>query len=287
MSNERDLGLCLAGGGNRAFWQIGFLARAGERILPRVAAMSGASAGACASVLLVAGRAEHGRSAFARLRRGIATNFDARKLLQRERPMPHEGVYRSLLSECLDDDAMQSLRSAPHPVLILGAEPSSRVPLAASLFFGLAAYQLEKLARPTVVHPTLVPKLGFSAHVHDARTCADKHAVIDLVLSSSATPPFTKTGRYAGARLLDGSLVDNAPASILDSHATKTIVLLTRPYPKEALGVRNGRLYLAPTERVPTERWDYRESAPVDETIALGERDAERHAEALDRYLAS
>jgi predicted acylesterase/phospholipase RssA len=152
---------------------------------------------------------------------------------------------------------------------------------------GLAAYQLEKLARPHVLHPTIVPRLGFNAHLHDARTCADAASVIDLVLASSATPPFTREGRYGGARLLDGSLVDNAPAFALDGRAPKTVVLLTRPYPKGALGVRNGRLYLAPTEPVPAHRWDYRESAPVDETIALGERDAERHGEALERYLAS
>jgi predicted acylesterase/phospholipase RssA len=275
-NGTRDLGLCLAGGGNRAFWQLGFLSRVGDQIFPRLSAMSGASAGACASVVLVAGRTQEARTSFARLRKGILSNFDAKKLLVRERPLPHEGVYRSMLRDCLDDGAMQSIKNAPHPILILGAEP--RLPLFASLAVGLAAYQLEKIARPSVLHPTLAPRLGFNAHVHDARACTS---------ADDVTPPFTKEGRYRGARLLDGSLVDNAPAYTLDVHAKKTIVLLTRPYPKGALGVRNGRLYLAPTEPVPAHRWDYRESAPVDETIALGERDAERHADALAKYLAT
>ena len=134
---------------------------------------------------------------------------------------------------------------------------------------------------------TIAPKLGFNAHIHDARGCDNVEQVIDLVLASSATPPFTKEGRFGGARLLDGSLVDNAPAFALEGHGKKTIVLLTRPYPEGALGLRDGRLYLAPTEPVPAHRWDYREAAPVDETIALGVRDAAKHRPLIERYLAS
>lgn len=285
-SVTRDLGLCFAGGGNRAFWQVGLLSRLGPLLLPRVAAVSACSAGACASVLLTAGKTEEATEAFARLRRGIRANFDARKLLRRERPLPHERVYRALMREVLDDDAVARVKGAPYPLLILGAAPPARVPMAASLVVGLAAYQLEKLARPHALHPTIAPRLGFAAHVHDARDAEGAEGLIDLVLASSATPPFTKHGAYGGARLLDGSLVDNAPAFALEGRAARTIVLLTRPYPKGALGERGGRLYLAPSEPVPADRWDYRETAPVEATIALGARDADRYARDVERFLS-
>ena len=286
-NGTRDLGLCFAGGGNRAFWQVGLLSELGDTLFPRVSAVSACSAGSCASILIAAGATQTAQASFARLRRGIMSNFDAKKLLRRERALPHEHVYRSMLRESLDADAMKRLRAAPYPIFILGAEPPSRLPLAASLMVGLAAYQFEKLARPGTLHPTLAPKLGFNAHIHDARGCDNVEQVIDLVLASSATPPFTKEGRFGGARLLDGSLVDNAPAFALEGHGKKTIVLLTRPYPEGALGLRDGRLYLAPTEPVPAHRWDYREAAPVDETIALGVRDAAKHRPLIERYLAS
>lgn len=283
-----DLGLCLAGGGNRSFWQVGLLDVLGELVLPRVAAISACSAGAAAAVLVASDSVEPGRHAFARLRRGIASNFRAGSLLRGERPLPHEPVYRATLRAAIGERGLERIRARPFPIHILAAEPPRVLPGTAGLVAGLAAYQLEKLARPHALHPTVAPRLGFRAHLHDARTCESLDALVDLVLASSSTPPFTAEGRYAGARLLDGSLVDNAPAFALDGHpgVERTLVLLTRPYPAQATGVRGSRLYVAPTLPVPAHRWDYRAEAPVDETIALGRRDAEHHRGPIERFLA-
>lgn len=288
MSTTRpDLGLCLAGGGNRAFWQLGLLEVLGENVMPRVRAVAACSAGAAAAVFLASDRVEAGRSTFAKYRRGIARNFDATRLLRGERPLPHENVYRTTLREAIGEEGFAHLRSRPYPIRILAAEPPARLGGALGVAAGLAAYQLEKLARPTVLHPTLAPRLGFRAHVHDARECASLDELIELVLASSASPPITRPGRHAGKSLLDGSLVDNAPAFVLDDEegVRRTLVLLTRPYPVSATGRRGRRLYLAPTEPVPAHRWDYRENAPIDETIELGRRDAERHRERLEAFL--
>lgn len=284
----RDLGLCLAGGGNRSFWQVGLLETWGARVLPRVAALSACSAGACMAVLLASDTVEPARAAFASLRRGIDRNFDPRKLLWGERALPHEHVYRTTLARAIDDAAFARLKSAPYPIWLLGAEPPERLHPVLSVALGLSAYQLEKLARPRSLHPTVAPKVGFRAHLHDARECASIADLIDLVLASSASPPITRVGRYGGARLLDGSLVDNAPAFALDGApgVKRSLVLLTRPYASTAIGRRGDRLYLAPTEPVPAHRWDYRESSPVDATVELGRRDAKRHGDALEAFLA-
>lgn len=261
--------------------------RWGADVMPRVAAMSACSAGSCMAVLLATGTIEPARAAFASLRQGILANFDAKRLFRGQHPLPHERVYRSTLTAALDEAAFARLKALPFPIRILAAEPPARLPGAASLALGLGAYQVEKLLRPTSLHPTVAPRVGFRAHLHDARDCASVDDLIDLVLASSASPPITKVGRYRGARLLDGSLVDNAPAFALDSApgVTKSLVLLTRPYAPAAIGRRGTRLYLAPTEAVPVHRWDYRESSPVDATIALGRRDADRHEAAVLAFL--
>jgi predicted acylesterase/phospholipase RssA len=287
-TGRTDLGLCLAGGGNRSFWQIGMLDVLGDILFPRVAAISACSAGAAAAVLLASDSVERARRVFAEERKHIRRNFDVTKLFRRERPLPHERVYRTTLRDAIGERGLERIRSRPFAIRILSAEPPPALGGALGLAAGLAAYQIEKLARPTALHPTVAPRLGFRPHIHDARDCRSLDDLVDLVLASSATPPFTKTGAYAGARLLDGSLIDNAPAFAVDElpGIDRSIVLLTRPYPASATGARGNRLYLAPTVPVPAHRWDYRASAPIDDTIVLGRRDAEHHRAAIEQFLA-
>ena len=66
---------------------------------------------------------------------------------------------------------------------------------------------------------------------------------------------------------------------------TKNLVLLTRRYPHGVAGAKGTRLYVEPSEPIPIERWDYRESAAVEDTLALGARDAERYAAMLTDWL--
>lgn len=282
-----NLGLCLAGGGNRAFWQIGMLEVLGPEILPRVRAISGASAGSAAAVFFAAGVGDRARDVFAELRADIETNFDVRQLARRQPPMPHQRVYREVLARGIGDAGFSRIRELPFPIRILAAEPPPRLRVPLGLFAGLAAYQIEKIARPNALHPTVAPRLGFRAHVHDARDCESLDALIALVLASSSTPPITRLGSYGGANLIDGSLIDNAPAFAADEveGVEKTLVLLTRAYPSHAVGRRGNRLYVPPSELPPAERWDYRRVAPIDETIELGHRDAARHRESILRFL--
>jgi predicted acylesterase/phospholipase RssA len=111
---------------------------------------------------------------------------------------------------------------------------------------------------------------------------------VALVLASSATPPFTPLGRVRGQLLLDGGMVDNAPAYLAEAvpGVERTLVLLTRPYPGPNIGWQGRRLYLAPTEPPPISRWDYTSVARVEATLALGRADADRHASALEALLA-
>ncbi|NIR31511.1 MAG: hypothetical protein GWN84_19805, partial [Gammaproteobacteria bacterium] len=53
---ERNIGITFAGGGNRAFYQLGLLERWSEALWPRVGAVAGVSAGAAAVTLLLSDR---------------------------------------------------------------------------------------------------------------------------------------------------------------------------------------------------------------------------------------
>jgi hypothetical protein len=121
----------------------------------------------------------------------------------------------------------------------------------------------------------------------DARDCETADQLVELILSSSSTPPFTTVGRFEGA-LIDGSMIDNAPAFLVEDipGIERNIVLLTRPYDQKHVGHRGGRYYVAPRVRLPVTRWDYSEHAPVDETENIGRREAALHLAEIRSLLA-
>ena len=124
--------------------------------------------------------------------------------------------------------------------------------------------------------------------VFDARRCESAEEVADLIMASSATPPFTPFGRFRGERYLDGGMVDNVPAFAAEQVAgvARNLVLLTRPYPPQSLGPRGARLYLAPSRITPVSCWDYTSSERVEATVAMGRAEATLHAEQLEQFLS-
>ena len=284
----RDLAITFAGGGNRAFYQLGLLNRWGSRLMDRVGAVASVSAGACAIVIYLTGR-EHQTNAFWRARRAHVTrNFEWRRMLRGQRPAPHGDVLRDTMMFALEDGGLDRVREAPFPIHILTSRFPPLVPSGLAVAGGIGAYQLEKHVRRRMVHPRFGRALGFRPLAVDARACETPEELTTLILASSATPPFTPVGRFRGERLLDGGLVDNVPAFIIDGAPgiRRNLVLLTRPYPAGSIGQRGDRLYIAPSEPVPISRWDYTRPELLDETIAMGEREADLYAPLLEAFLA-
>ena len=218
----------------------------------------------------------------------MTSNFDWSKLLRGERPAPQYEIYRDTMMHLAAEGGLERIRALPFPVLILAARLPRGVPAPAAVLLALAAYQLEKLVRPTMVHPSWGRAVGFAPEVIDARDCRDPEELTAAILASSATPPFTPVGSLRGRALLDGGMVDNVPAFLADGlpGVRRNLVLLSRPYPREALGRHGSRLYLAPTRPVPIDRWDYTRPHLLAETIRMGEGEAELHAPALAAFLA-
>ena len=285
----RDIAVTFAGGGNRAFWQMGLLNRWAERLLPRAAVVAGCSAGACVVAMYLTERQDETAAFWRERRAGVTRNFAWSNLLEGRNPAPHGPIYRATLLHALEAGGFERVRSQPYPLLVIASGFPRFAPAPLAVTAGIAAYQLEKAVRRRMVHPALGRALGFRPVVEDARACETPEELADLIIASSATPPFTPVGRFRGRRLLDGGLVDNVPAFAADAvpGVRRNLVLLTRQYPAEVTGWRGSRLYLAPSEPVPISRWDYTRPELLEETVALGERDAERYAPLLDELLGA
>jgi len=258
-----------------------------DLLMPRAAGIAACSAGAAMACMLVAERMDAGRGFFAEERAGLRRNVLPAELLRGRRPLPHEGIYRRTLLRALAGDGLRRIQQAPFPIRILAAAPPARLGLAVGAALGLALYQAEKRANPRLLHPKLAPRLGFRAVVMDAREARSPQELVDFILASSAVPPVTAPVQLDGSRVLDGSLIDNAPAFLLDElpPVRKHVVMLTRRYPWAVTGEQQGRFYCAPSAEVPIQRWDYREHAPVEATLELGRQDAVRTTSQLQAYL--
>ena len=287
-NEERDLAITFAGGGNRAFYQLGLWNQWGAQLLPRIAGVSACSAGGCVITLILSGRYRESNLFWAERCRTMKPNFDWSRLLAGEAPARHGAVYHETLVFAFRDGGLERIRAQPFPILILATTIPARLHPIAAAVIGVSAYQIEKALRRGMMHPMFGRALGFAPAVFDARDCETPEQLADLILSSSATPPFTPVGSYRGLPLLDGGVIDNAPASIGDSitGVRKNLVLLTRPYPKSVLGRMGPRLYVAPTQPVPVESWDFSRPHLIDDTIAMGEREAGHHDASLQSFLS-
>ena len=285
--STRDLALTFAGGGNRAFYQLGLLNRWAGRLLPRVCGIAACSAGACVVTFHLTGRQEEIADYWRERRAHVRKNLEWRLVLHGKSPAPHGPIYREVLEFAFSRGGLERVRECPFPILVLAAEFPRLMPPGVAVATGIGAYQVEKALRRRMIHPSLGRSLGFRPFVFDARLCETPTELADLVIASSATPPFTPIGMFRGSRLLDGGMVDNAPAFVGDDvpGADRNVVLLTRPYPEGVTGLQGRRFYVAPSEPVPISRWDYTRPHLLDETIALGERDAERFGAELDAFL--
>jgi hypothetical protein len=285
----RDLALTFAGGGNRAFYQFGLLRHWGPRLLGRVAGFATCSAGASVAAMFLADREPQARELWLARTQGLERNLDWRRLLRGERLAPHGAVFREVMVTIGREGGLERIRTTPFPVLVLTSTFPDVLPPSLAALIGMGAYQYDRARRPTEVHPSLGRRLAFTPAVYDMRECETPDDLADLVLASSATPPFTTVGCYRGRLLLDGGMVDNAPAFVADAipGVRRNIVLLTRPYADGLLGVRGARLYVAPRQPVPCGRWDYTQPDTVDLAVDAGAREAAEHALLLDEFLAT
>lgn len=277
--------LVLAGGGNRCWWQAGFWHEYTTQVPQKIHRVSGVSAGAAMACLLYArpgtSGAIWGLEYYARVLQNVKRNVQLEKLFSSQSMFPHYPIYKNALLNMLSEGFDQLKTSAPPIHIGLSLAPSWLGPRSATVL-GLMAYQVEKKLKHSL-HPVLGQKLGFQRQFILAQTCKDIHELVELILQSSATPPFTPLMKRNGQVVLDGGLVDNVPVDGVTAdpslHRCKEVlVLLTRKYPvpnffvRELPGVR--LTYVQPITPVPVGNWDYTRPDLIAKTYWQGVADA-------------
>jgi len=263
-----------AGGGCRCFWQAGFwsVARPALAIEPHVVA--GVSAGAAFACSALAGTGERVLEYFKRRSAANARNVYPRNVMGSDPVFPHERMYRGTIADNIDQAVFERLRVGPE-LRVLIARPPSWLGARSGLAVGIVAAMLNQRERR--VHPRWGNYFGFRSEVVSVRRCRSIDELVDLILHSSCTPPVVPLYRRGRRIVLDGGLLDNAPASLV-GQARSTLVLLTRHYGERKTPSVPGRSYVQPSRRVPIAKWDYTSPHLIQETYDLGRRDGEAFA---------
>jgi Patatin-like phospholipase len=271
-----------AGGGNRCYWQGGFYETAAPRLGLTPKLVVGASAGAFAATYSLLGI---GPDARRRVFDGCGPhlkNFDIAGWRRGEPLCPVGPLYRALLTQTIDDDALKRLNAITDLQIAVTRLPRGLPPLAGALV-GIGAYQLEKhLLHP--VHPRFGRALGFRSEFISARTLADAGEMHDVLMASSGVPPFMPVTLVKGVPAFDGGLVDNVPIEPLaafESAGAKTLVLLTRLY--NNLPSVPGRLYTQPSRRIELSQFDVTNPGGIRAAYELGVKDGDAFAASMGK----
>ncbi|HEV2860136.1 MAG TPA: patatin-like phospholipase family protein [Pyrinomonadaceae bacterium] len=286
---KRDLGLIFAAGGNRSFYQLGLMRRWRDKLLPRTGVIAACSAGACMAVLSLTGREAEAEEFWNGRREGLTKNFEWGRLLRGERPTLHERIYRETLLCALDGGGFERVRSQPFPVYVLTTGYPKRLPPMLAALLGLWAYKLDSGPRRGAGRKvSYASRAGFTAVAYDARACDSASMLADLIIASSATPPFTAVGRVAGRRLLDGGIISTVPIFLTDSvpGVTRRLVFMTSPLSGTSrAGAADNIFYAAPSAPLEVATWDLTKPELIEKAIRTGEEDAVRLDGSLDDFL--
>lgn len=261
-----------AGGGNRCFWQAGFWQTINKELSNSPKHIASVSAGSAISCALFSGKFEEVYEKTLEVMSNNKKNRYWGNLLKPGVPIhPHNELYRYIIKESIDESGLNRLKEGPVNHILVAHIPKWLGPKTATIV-GLSAYQLEKkLFHP--VHPKFGRSLGFLSEFKTVQSCTNLTELINLIISSSCTPPFTPLMYQSGKAVLDGGMVDNIPVHGVEDQEGNTLVLCSRPY-KTFPNLTN-RIYLAPSKPVPIKSWDYTNPEAVKATYKLGIEDAQ------------
>ena len=206
-----------AGGGHRCWWQAGFWDVVAPEISLRPKLIAGVSAGAATACMIFANNSEDALDYYDAMLPKDARNVYWRNFFRPGVPVfPHNQIYRSALKLLIGGENFKRLKlNAPEIRVQFARIPPWLGPRSA-VGVGLLAYNLEKhMLRP--LHPSFGLRLGFTQEVAIVQDCQTEEELIDLIIASSCTPPFTPLQYRDGRPTLDGGIVDNVPISALGS----------------------------------------------------------------------
>ncbi len=259
----------LAGGGNRCYWQSGFLKAYSEHqpLTPRF--YVSVSAGAYHGAMHLAGVGDRVRaSAFAFAEKG-QRGVDWRALRRRESPLVVGSLFRQLLASEFGEAELAALKAAP-PMLIQLSGLPDWMPGALGALSSIGAYQIEKLLTDGT-HSRAGARLGLRPVWVSTHNVDYPAELVDALMATSSVPPFMPVGRVRGRAYLDGGLVDNPPLIKLrevEDKGWRTLLLSTR-YGRIPPAAPN-RVVVGPSEDIPVSKFAVGDAAGIRHAYEVG-----------------
>lgn len=271
-----------AGGGHRCWWQAGFWEHVSGEIELHPRVIGGVSAGAATACLLYANDSKRALAWYERELAGVRSHINWFNLVRRGQPlMPHAAIYRKALRALLGGESFRQLMWRAPEIRVQYLRLPSGMSPGRAVLSGLLACNAEKYWRGSL-HPTFGQRLGFTHEVKRVQDCRGERELVDLLVASSCTPPFTPVELIDGLPCVDGGLLDEVPISAVADVPGQTLVLTTRRYKGFApVFVRDGRLYVQPSEKVAASGAGCTSSAKYQKTYDLGRRDGEQFLKAF------
>lgn len=263
-----------AGGGNRCWWQAGFVEGLKECSAWEPRLLVGASAGAAIAVASVTGRLRQSlETAVERFSR-TPVNIEWGQLLRGQRPFVLPRIYPDWIKSFLDASDFEMLRRSPIDVRAAITRPIPLLPTSISTALALALYSTEKFwLRST--HSRLPHWFGLRSEQWPVGQCNSVEEASTLLLASGAAVPITPTHRVAGRVALDGGFYDSIPLPKEASATGDTLVLLTRHQAHRAqIFEESGRVYVQPRHPVAVVNMDCTNPQGVRATFEQGWREA-------------
>lgn len=265
--------MVLSGGGTRCFWQGGFLHAVEDEIglasLERIAAISGGVLTACGHVAHIGERIlKKTLEVFER----ETSNIDRKS--QEGGPTPHEEAYREIVQTAFTEDAVRAVTEGPEVEVILTGLPEKvwdEISIAAT--FGL--YVIDRMTRGSTTKK-LTKLAGIEEVRVSAREAAKGGHLTKLVTTAARIPPVFDVDRWDGRRVIDGGSISDAPFPSEDKG--NTLILLASHF--DDVPHQEGRIFVMPSETVPTKKMDFTDPQEVQDAWDLGERDGEIFLEA-------
>jgi hypothetical protein len=272
--------VAFAGGGNRCYWQGGVWEALTARVALTPRFLVGVSGGGFAATYSVAGIGDRVRDLVIAGCSVHPANFQPGRLLRGRSPFPVGDLYRDLLVEVIDRQALDRLRAGPEVFLKI-SRPPRFVPAPLAAAGGIAGYQIEK-SLTNRMHPLVGRRLGFRPDYVSTYQVATPGELVAALMATSSVPPFMPIGRVGAGRALDGGLVDNVPVEKLkavEAEGGRTLVLVTRRY--RNVPVVPGRTYLQPSADIPVGKFDITNAQGIRRAYEIGLADGEAFAATL------
>ena len=256
--------IVFSGGGTRCFWHGGFMEVLARRAPQQPTRVSSVSGGALSAATWIADRERELLEIMGEAFDENGSNVD----LAADNYTPHQEIYRQVVSDTLRREDIDAIADGPAFQVLL-AHPPRSLPRKAGAALAVTLYELDQQTRSTP-HLRLTEAAGVEGDLVDARQAARDGKLIDLICAAATIPPVFDTPEWDGRTVVDGGTVDKAPPPEPDEGTT--LLLLTRIY--RNLPEIEGRTYIQPSEPVEADKIDFTKRSKIEETWALGRRDA-------------